>query len=579
MIQGFHSPQLVPGRRNRSAGSMLSLVALVSVLMTACADPAREPGRSAVGVESAASSIQDDNRTLVIAMRVEPKTFVGTELNPTYVGIAPESPGQLFHAGLTQKDDRSLPQLLLAEEFPQLGTDTWKVFPDGQMETTWRLKGNLTWHDGAPLVAEDFVPAGVISRMVGRRPDVEVLAPDARPVVFRYRSPAPDAAEINWQPLPNHIVGASIAQMDPREAFDTLPYWSMEFVGLGPYRLERWEPGAFITGTAFPGYALGKPKIARVQLVWISDANTTVTNLLSGSVHVTADRSISFEQVPIIRQEWASRGNPGSILLASARVVYVQPQFRPEYARPPAILDVRFRRALAHAIDRQAIVDTVLDGEPGIADAMIGKEEEYYPELDQTMAKHPLDPRRSEQLMADMSFAKDGEGFYAQGGSRLAVNLVPRGDYLREALIVVDGWKRAGIDGPIRTLSAAEAVDQELAAVYPATTITQFGIKPNPFPYFNQTGMASASTRWAGQNKSGYFDSDVQRLSDLYDVSLDRNERNRAVMQGLRILADQAAYFPLYYGYEVVAHSGSVTGPRGGRQDNSMWRVQDWTWK
>jgi ABC-type transport system substrate-binding protein len=35
--------------------------------------------------------------------------------------------------------------------------DTWRVFPDGRMETTFRLRANLTWHDGEPLSGADFV--------------------------------------------------------------------------------------------------------------------------------------------------------------------------------------------------------------------------------------------------------------------------------------------------------------------------------------------------------------------------------------------------------------------------------------
>ena len=40
-----------------------------------------------------------------------------------------------------------------AESLPQLNTDTWRVGSDGRMETTYRLRPNLTWHDGAPLTA------------------------------------------------------------------------------------------------------------------------------------------------------------------------------------------------------------------------------------------------------------------------------------------------------------------------------------------------------------------------------------------------------------------------------------------
>src|SRR2546430_12749011 len=40
---------------------------------------------------------------------------------------------------------------------PELGTDTWRVAADGTMETAYRLRGQLAWHDGAPLTSDDFV--------------------------------------------------------------------------------------------------------------------------------------------------------------------------------------------------------------------------------------------------------------------------------------------------------------------------------------------------------------------------------------------------------------------------------------
>ena len=545
------------------------------------------PGPDATRVDRSPSSAgagQDDSRTLIIASRVEPKTLAGAGLNPTWVGISPDAGWQIFHGGLTRLDEKGAPHAQFAEALPQLGTDTWKVFPDSRMETTWRLRPNLSWHDGTPLSAEDFVLSFHFTRTA--RPEHvqaidEVIALDARTLVLRYKNPAPDAGELIFQPLPRHIMAQPLEQMDALEAFATLPYWTTEFVGAGPYRLERWEPGAFITGVAFDGYSLGKPKIGRVQLVWISDPNTAMANLLSETIHFATDLSITYEQASLLRREWAGGGSrqPGGILLSTSKTVYTQIQFRPEYIRPPILQDVRLRQALAHSLDKQAVADAVLDGEPAVADTLVAKEEEYYAELDRAMTKYPLDHRRTDQLLTELGFTKDGEGFYGQGGNRLSVNLIPLGDYLREALVMADGWKRAGIDVPVRTLSAAEQVDQEVASVYPALIITQFQIASNPFPPFISANIPTAAVRWAGRNKGGYYDPEIDRLSDVFLTSLERADRNRAVMDGMRLLNDQAAYFPLYYGYDATARTGNLNGPRGGRKITALWNLEAWHWQ
>src|SRR4030095_10746083 len=117
----------------------------------------------------------------------------------------------------------------------------------------------------------------------------DATAPDPLTVVISWKGPYPGAGESDWQLLPNHLFGGSLAQMDTPDAFAGLRYWTTEFVGLGPYRLDRWEPGAFIEGSAFAGYVHGKPRIERLQMVWVPDPNAAVANLLADSVHLATD--------------------------------------------------------------------------------------------------------------------------------------------------------------------------------------------------------------------------------------------------------------------------------------------------
>ncbi len=564
--------------RIRPGASLLMLLALLASACVSGPDAASTPAAS-----QGSAVAQEDSRTLVIAMRFEPQTLTGSVLNPTFQGISPGAPWQVFHGALARFDEKNQPQLHLAEGFPQLGTDSWKVFPDGRMETTWRIRPNVTWHDGAPLTADDFALAIPFAESLRLATVDEAVALDAHTLLLRYKVPTSEAGEGFFQPLPRHILGATLEAMDPREAFATLSYWTTDFVGVGPYKLERWEQGAFITGVAYPGYVLGKPKIGRVQLQWIPDANTVVANLLSGTVHLSTDLSIGFDDATTLRREWAARGQPGVIMLSAAKTVYSQIQFKPEVTSPPALLDLRFRQAMAHSIDRQAIVDAVLDGEPGQAETLPSKELDYYAEIDRALVKYPLDHRRAEQLLAEVGLTKDGEGFYGQSGARSTVTIMVAGGsggYPREALVLADGWKRVGIDTTIRTLSPAEQLDQSIQASSPALRITQYGLlTAPPFQPFNLANYATAATRWAGNNKGGHYDPEIERLSEIYNTALDRNERNQSVVQGMRLLSEKVAYFPFYYGYNVIAHSGSVVGPRGSRQDNALLKVEEWSWK
>jgi ABC-type transport system substrate-binding protein len=205
---------------------------------------------------------------------------------------------------------------------------------------------------------------------------------------------------------------------------------------------------------------------------------------------------------------------------------------------------------------------------------------EYYAELDKVLTKYPLDYRRGEQLLTEMGLTKDGDGFYSQGGQRATVTIMTAGGaggYPREALVLADGWKRMGIDSTIRILSPTEQLDQLIQAQSPSLRITQYGLlTAPPFQPFNTANRATEATRWAGNNKAGYYDPEIDRLSDIYNSALDRNERNQAAIQGMKLLSENAGYLPFYYGYNVVAHRGGLIGPSGTRQDNALWKLEQW---
>src|SRR5439155_22299024 len=131
-------------------------------------------------------------------------------------------------------------------------------------------------------------------------------------------------------------------------------FWTTEFVGTGPYRLERWEHGSLIEGAAFEGHALGRPKIDRFILRFIPDENSILTNLLAGEVQGTAGIALRLEHALVLNREWVPSGKGVAIIQASA-FVYTMVQFRPEFQKTPALMDARVRKAMVSSIDKPAI--------------------------------------------------------------------------------------------------------------------------------------------------------------------------------------------------------------------------------
>ena len=564
-----------------------SLVAAVAV--AACAPAAPSQGGPAADASRAALN---QSRVLAVMTHVEPNALSEHVVAET-TGSTPSETMKLFNAGITTRDERGVPRPYIIEALPELNTDTWRVFEDGRMETTYRLRPNLTWHDGVPLSAEDVVlgwrvaatPAFGVARGLPQRLIDEVVAVDAQTFLIRWNQPYPeaDAIRASLGPLPRHILAQPFDQSSSSEAFLNHSYFTRDFVGLGAYRLTRWEPGAFVEGAAFDGHALGRPKIGRIQVTFVGDPNAAVANLLAESAHVAIDFTLGFDQGMILRRQWAPQ-NAGTVLLNAERLRYVQVQHKTEYTDPRALLDLRVRKGLVHSIDKQALVDGLLAGEGQGADAMVPPGVEYYADVDRVITKHPYDLQRTSQYLAEAGFTRGTDGvFVSAGGERFSPELRGTAASLeeRENAILADGWRRAGIDVRSRLLSELEDRDPQLRATYPALGTANSGLSEQTLLVKVYSGnIATAANRWQGSNRGGWVNAEYDGLYEAFISTLERGKRNQQMTQAMKLLSEELPIFPLYFGYFVVAHVAGLHGPMvyapGGW---STWNAAAWEWR
>jgi ABC-type transport system substrate-binding protein len=143
-------------RRPSKVGSLLFLLVLIT---SGCAAPDSGQGQQPNGPGAIPAPRQPT--VLRTITTVEPQNLA-SKFDES--GGRTGTPKRALNAALTIIDSRLQPYGVLAEQVPQLSTDSWKVSPDGQMETIYRLRSGLTWHDGHPLTADDFVFAWRVYR-------------------------------------------------------------------------------------------------------------------------------------------------------------------------------------------------------------------------------------------------------------------------------------------------------------------------------------------------------------------------------------------------------------------------------
>jgi peptide/nickel transport system substrate-binding protein len=557
---------------------VLSLV-LLSLACTSPPPPTSETGvRQAAGEAPAA-----EPRTLVMAVRSEANSAAARLFGAASFNATPSS---LFNAGLANKDQRDVASAYLSEALPQLNTDSWRVTPDGRMETRYTLKPNLTWHDGTALTADDFAFAWQVYATpqlgsAGSAPINQmdgVVAPDPRTVVVQWRRTYPGAGALedrDFQALPRHLLDQPFQQLSP-DLFASLPFWTTEYIGLGPYRLERTEPGASLEARAFAGYVFGRPRIDRIRVVFISDANTVLANLLAGTVHISLANSLPFQQGTILKREWASRG--GGVILASPSsstpIRRTEHQLHPGRVAPGsrAILDVRVRQALAHAVDKDALNEAIFEGQGVMADTVVPFNLATFPLVERAIQKYPYDVRASEQLMADAGFVRGADGFFtspSQGRFSGEIRVIASPQNESSMAIMAAGWRDAGFDLQQAVLSAAQARDQEVRTSFPSLSTIDGGTLEG----LGTAGIPTPENHWTGSNRGSWSYPPFDRVVEAWSSSLDESDRTRTLVEMATIYSRELPSTPVWYVLVLTAHTSALRGPTYEAEGIHAWEL------
>lgn len=230
---------------------------------------------------------------------------------------------------------------------PQVAS-AWTYRTPTEIEFT--IRSDIRFHDGTALTPEDVVySVKRITDPAFKSPqlsqfdsikDARVVAPDKVLLVTEKPYPVLLAQLVKLSVIPK----AYVEKVGPDK-------FNLEPVGSGPYKFVSWQRGVRVTLEANDAYWRGKPAIRQVTFQNVPDEATRIADLKSGRADLI--RAVSPDQTPQIKSEARLK------LLAAPteRVGYlfVNAQWGPT-------VDVRVRRAIAHAIDRKTIIEALYAG-------------------------------------------------------------------------------------------------------------------------------------------------------------------------------------------------------------------------
>ena len=373
---------------------MIPLLVALSLIVAACGgdgDAETTTTEAAGGEETTTTEAASGEETTTTTAAEEP-----AEVKDTFSMTIGEEPPSLDIVRTSSAANMRVLMYNVLETLVELDPETGEVTPglaeswdvsDDQLTYTFHLREGATFSDGSPVLASDVVFSLEAKRgeeAIGARanemaPVDTITAIDDSTVEVVLSQPS-----IRWLLLMGEIGGAVFQEA----SFDDI---ALNPIGSGPFMIEEWISGDRITLVPNPHWNGEGPYLSQVDMLFIDDLTASINALLSGQIDAIWNLRGQRERLPELEEA-------GFIVDVTATQQLAPVVFN--VTREP-FTDIRVRQAVAHAIDKQGIIDA-FDG--GFADVVHTWASPNDPWFDPDFEPYPYDPDRARELLAEAGY-------------------------------------------------------------------------------------------------------------------------------------------------------------------------------
>lgn len=458
------------------------------------------------------------------------------------------------------------------ESVPGLA-DTWETSPDGKT-WTFHIPEDRKWSDGTPLTAEDAAwtfnaiksneklqqaNGGLVENVAS----VNVKDPQTLEIVLT----APQAANPGGE-LP--IVPKHIWEKQDAATYEN----DTDTVGSGPYVIKSYAQSQSVEMVTNPHFWRGAAKIGGITWVYYKNGDAAVQALKTGEVDIvsglTAAQFKSLDgQQGITTVTGAGRRyssiaiNPGAI----------DNEGKPLGDGNPALKDVNLRKAIMMAIDRQTLLDRVLQGLGKLGQTEIPTVYPDYYGFAPGVEAFPFDPAAANKLLDDSGYAKGPDGIRLdKEGKPLKLRLMGRNTdpgHQQIADFVKPWLKEIGIEVTVSMVTPSQVNDDSTLGKYDLY-FTGWGIGPDPdFQLsINQCSSRPAADGSGATSENNWCDPEFDKLYAAQHTEQDPAKRAELVKQAFSMIHESAVNMVLWYADSLEAYrsdrfDGFIRQPEG----------------
>jgi len=401
-------------------------------------------------------------------------------------------------------------------------------------DTTYhfKIKEGVKFHDGSDLTTSDvkftLERAKTMSSTISSASHIdEIIIENDHEFTLKLTAPYPAIlyvlGNMNFSIVPEDVVTAE------GEDYGAHP------IGSGPYKFVEWEPLDHWTVERFDEYVDGPALASKITVKVVPEAGNRCIALETGE----ADIALRLSEIDVPNVE----NNEDLIAYAEvgASIEFMGMNCENEYFD-----DVRVRQAVNYAINKQEIVDTILEGRGEPANTYVGK---TIPSYNPDQEDYPFDVEKAKELMKE---AGHEDGF--------DVTITVNGDVrTRTATLIQAQLAEIGINVDIEALEWGTYLDQLKTGELDMYILGWSNSTIDPDRSFS-TLFPSDQCGYDGNNYTFFKNTEVDKLIAEAAVNTDHEARMKQYQKLQAVLMEQAPWVPLFYQQQPAGTNAKLKG-------------------
>ena len=453
-----------------------------------------------------------------------------------------------------------------------------------QHSAQWTFVEGLTWQDGTPVTSRDSLFAWEIARDPGYSGQDKYIAErtagyealDERAVRWTGLPSFTDSNYVInvWTPRPTHLYeGMTWAEIATDEQANQAP------LSYGPYVIDEWVLHQEIRLSPNPYHFRGAPPLDGVTIRFVDDTNQIVAMLASGECDAGL-QDAAFENVLPLLRGFEEQELLRVEAVAGMTFEHLDFNLQPAegYTGAAATLsdsqgrllfqNVAFRRAIAHCLDREVLIDQTTNGAAFVQHSYLTEEHPFYPG-DEAITIYEFDPEAGRALLTSLGWEDtDGNGFVNDAaGARLAFTLGTRQNPLREAvtrIVQAQLLDNCGIEVNVELLGSEFFADGPEGPVFGRNyDVAEFAWLSGPEPPCNlyiSSQLPNEEHGWGASNNTGFSNPAFDDACQAALNAVEPEEKAARHAEAIAIWTEQLPSIPLFARSKITVVHPSVSG-------------------